>query len=1278
MRGVLAAFPLLVLPAAAWAGANDATVTILSPTAGACVNNGGVVFGGGVLGGMAGAPINPVSVNLRIVEQNGNGTPDPVTVRLDVDGNQVTERSFSPNAEGQAFDTGPIDVFAIEDGANRRITAHVFVGDFEAQQSVVFNLDRLAPTAVADAALPDPSACTPNPPPVQYHLTDAMDAHPTSMERIDTDGCSVRRMIIARDACGNAQEIAVPSRRPPPANSVAVTIGGIAEGARVGTGALTYEITAPNGCVDVIESTLRRDGQVVGPVIHGDPISDAGSYEASVSVGSCGGAPVSATRRFTILQKPVADAGGPYETVQFQAARVCASGSLAPPELGGIRSYQWDINNDGYYDAYEGTTECINFGAALQDGEYTVRVKITAGNGATAEDTATVNITDVSPTCDLVVPNGPFEEGTLVDFDATGSEPGHEEEPIQLYEWHFGDASPDQLAAGLGTTLHRYDAPGDFTYSVTVHDIDSSCTTSGVLHVNDVAPICAGVNVLGAENLYEGMPVQFTAEASPGSFSDPITNYTWNYGDGSAPESGAFTFAPAHAYANQGDYTVRVVVDDPDSQANCPEAHLTVRDLSPVAEIEGPLVLAEGDEAIFQAGDTREGGAADALTRLTWDFGDGSDPVGTAPNVREQRHTFQDDGEFEVTLIARDEDSDAQASVSVIVLDVSPAADFAVAYPDERLRGDEGVPLMLDGSTSVPGSVADPIASYRWDFGDGETAEGPDLVTVEHAWPDNGSYLVRLTVVDEDGSEAVAENTVQIDNVAPTVRIVLEEPTVDVNVPYTYRAEVTDVAGDVGSVDWDMGDEHTYANRREVVHTYTAQGRRVITVTVDDGDGGEATATAAVEISQGRPRFVIGGPYEGVEGEPMVVTFEVNSAEIEPNVYDGPVQVPQPQLPPGALWEELPGAQNEGVRHKTFRITWTPTYVDAGDTPLLLRAQAPSGQVRDREIVVSVGEAGTPYLAAGAVVSGEGRVTVVEYGRDPLNHALSMRPTAEVTVGSGIGGLAASADGRFVFAAVPGSGGVGVVDAGASPPVFGRLIRTGTDCASVAVGGDRLYAVNAGDDSLSVIDATTLKLIRTVTLAPLSRPTDVAFLPAGFDGAAAPRLAIVGGRGGHVILVDPAAAERGAGGAVVAQRRLGGVLQRVVADPETGLLHIADAKTRILYSVRAGALAADAANADVDGVSLDFAARDLSVSEGTLWATTSGGLVEMGGVAAPTFHASELSQTIVSVPASVFPGGGLVLLGGQGLEHVDADLNLVLHTSGRPTTRRLTTYIQLQ
>ena len=78
----------------------------------------------------------------------------------------------------------------------------------------------------------------------------------------------------------------------------------------------------------------------------------------------------------------------------------------------------------------------------------------------------------------------------------------------------------------------------------------------------------------------------------------------------------------------------------------------------------------------------------------------------------------------------------------------------------------QGVPLTLDGRASAPGSAADLISSYSWEFNDGSGAcadndqqrqdctpvAGADVTQPVHIFAEHGTYNVELTVTDEDSS----------------------------------------------------------------------------------------------------------------------------------------------------------------------------------------------------------------------------------------------------------------------------------------------------------------------------------------------------------------------------------------------------------------------------------------------------------------------------------------------------------------------------------------------
>ena len=88
------------------------------------------------------------------------------------------------------------------------------------------------------------------------------------------------------------------------------------------------------------------------------------------------------------------------------------------------------------------------------------------------------------------------------------------------------------------------------------------------------------------------------------------------------------------------------------------------------------------------------------------------------------------------------------------------------ASPGGPYAGAEGALIAFDGSTSSDPEGA--ALTYDWDFGDG-SPHGIDATPV-HAFPDNGSYTVTLTVSDGTLSHS-ASTTVTTTNVAPTGEI---------------------------------------------------------------------------------------------------------------------------------------------------------------------------------------------------------------------------------------------------------------------------------------------------------------------------------------------------------------------------------------------------------------------------------------------------------------------------------------------------------------------------
>jgi PKD repeat protein len=87
-----------------------------------------------------------------------------------------------------------------------------------------------------------------------------------------------------------------------------------------------------------------------------------------------------------------------------------------------------------------------------------------------------------------------------------------------------------------------------------------------------------------------------------------------------------------------------------------------------------------------------------------------------------------------------------------------------VANPGGPYTAGTGLSLQLDGSGS---SDADgTIVDYIWDFGDGTTGSG---MSPTHTYASAGSYVVHLTVTDNDGSSNTATTSVLVETVEEVV-----------------------------------------------------------------------------------------------------------------------------------------------------------------------------------------------------------------------------------------------------------------------------------------------------------------------------------------------------------------------------------------------------------------------------------------------------------------------------------------------------------------------------
>ena len=236
-----------------------------------------------------------------------------------------------------------------------------------------------------------------------------------------------------------------------------------------------------------------------------------------------------------------------------------ASASRATVAGRTIVSYDW-IFGDGSAGTGRTTSHSYVFASTFT---VTLTVTDSAGEQNTATSEVVVGGTGGAPTASFTVSPNPTTVTLNTTVDASESRPSPGA-TIVRYDWDFGETGarfqcPGDSACGdqNRTFVYRYSRAGDYTINLTVTDsTGQTATATEDITVNTVL-VTASFTATNTSATGDFV-VNFNASASTGS----VLTYSWDFGDGTAPQIALPVPTVTHTFADGSTRNVTLTVTD--------------------------------------------------------------------------------------------------------------------------------------------------------------------------------------------------------------------------------------------------------------------------------------------------------------------------------------------------------------------------------------------------------------------------------------------------------------------------------------------------------------------------------------------------------------------------------------------------------------------------------------------------------------------------------------------------------------------------------------------
>lgn len=411
------------------------------------------------------------------------------------------------------------------------------------------------------------------------------------------------------------------------------------------------------------------------------------------------------------------------------------------------------------------------------------------------------------------IPNFSFTsecEGTPINFTSTSTiAPPN---TITNYLWNFGGGN----TATTQNASHVFNTPG-------YHNVTLTVTTSLGCSDSITIPVRVYANPVADfthQDVCFGNTVSFNNTSTVAS-TDTITGYLWAFGNGNT----STTTNPTQNYATPGSYNVTLITTSTGGCSHVVTHQVNVYDL-PVADFIFDNKC-ENIQATFT--NTTQQPQSGNVTSWSWNYGDGS-PLDT--NNWNGTHTYTTSGTYTVTLITNNTIGCSDTVSHQILVHPTPVSDFNFNNV-----------CLVDSVNFIDLSTGG-IASYNWNFGDGNTSTQSNPT---HTYSNPGFYTVTLSVTSDSGCTNFITKQVQVYPMPNAEFSALNVCEYD-SMNFTSLATVQPPSNIV-SWSWDFGNNVGFSTQTNPTYFYGTAGTYNVTLIVNTNNNCRDTISKTVVVN---------------------------------------------------------------------------------------------------------------------------------------------------------------------------------------------------------------------------------------------------------------------------------------------------------------------------------------------------------------------------------------------------------------------------------------------